>query len=168
VDLLRGIAVLIGWDIVEVPGITGYLDTDFAAKGRFAAEALKEYDVVCVHIEAPDEAGHEGCADKKVWALEEIDAKVLPPIMEALRSHGDWRLFFSPDHPTPCALRTHTATPVPWFLAGSGIKGMGMHYDETSVIDSPYRYEHGWEAIDLLFGGHDSFRARIAHSPPFP
>ena len=151
VDLLRGIATLIGWDIIEVPGITGYLDTDFAAKGRYAAEALKDYDIVCVHIEAPDEAGHEGSADKKVAALEEIDAKIVPPIMEALRSYGDWRLFLSPDHPTPCATRTHSAEPVPWLIAGAGFPAMSQNYDEGTAKNSAYRYEHGWETIDLLF-----------------
>ena len=151
VDLLRGIATLIGWDIIEVPGITGYTDTDFAAKGRYAAEALKEYDIVCVHIEAPDEAGHEGCAEKKVWALEEIDAKVVLPVVEALQSYGDWRLFLSPDHPTPCALRTHTMDGVPWLLAGTGIPALSKNYDEETAKDSTYQFERGWETIDLLF-----------------
>ena len=151
VDLLRGIATLIGWDIIKVPGITGYLDTDYVAKGRYAAEALKEHDIVCVHIEAPDEAGHEGCAEKKVTALEEIDAKVIPPITEALRSYGDWRLFLSPDHPTPCALRTHTSEGVPWLLAGTGIPAMSLRYDEDTAKFATPQYEHGWEMIDLLF-----------------
>ena len=151
VDLLRGIGTLIGWDIIDVPGITGYLDTDFAAKGRYAAEALKAYDIVCVHIEAPDEAGHEGCAEKKVWALEEIDAKIVPPIMEALRSHGDWRLFLSPDHPTPCATRTHTSDGVPWLLAGSDIPAMYQNYDEETAKNSVCQHERGWEAIERLF-----------------
>jgi len=151
VDLLRGIATLVGWDIIDVPGITGYIDTDYAAKGRYAADALKEYDIVCVHIEAPDEAGHEGNAEKKIWSLEEIDAKLIPPIMEALRSHGDWRLFLSPDHPTPCATKTHTSESVPWLIAGSDIPAMSQRYDEETAKDSPHRYERGWEAIDMLF-----------------
>ncbi|MGL6194838.1 MAG: cofactor-independent phosphoglycerate mutase, partial [Thermoguttaceae bacterium] len=71
VDLLRGIAKLIGWDIIDVPGITGYVDTDYAAKGKYAAEALEKYDIVCVHVEAPDEAGHEGALEKKIKSLEE-------------------------------------------------------------------------------------------------
>jgi 2,3-bisphosphoglycerate-independent phosphoglycerate mutase len=151
VDLLRGIATLIGWDLIDVPGITGYIDTDFAAKGRYVAEALKKYDLVCVHIEAPDESGHEGSVEKKMWSMEEIDAKVLPPIVEALRSFGEWRLFLSPDHPTPCALKTHTSDPVPWLLAGSDIPAMSKRYDEETVKESPYRYDCGWEMIDLLF-----------------
>ena len=151
VDLLRGIATLIGWDIIDVPGITGYLDTDFTAKGRYAAEALKRYDIVCVHVEAPDEAGHEGSAEKKIRSLEEIDAKVVPPIVEALRSYGEWRLFISPDHPTPCVLKTHTSEPVPWLLVGSGIPALGKNYDEESAKDTGDYYERGWEMIDLVF-----------------
>jgi len=151
VDLLRGIALQIGWDLIDVPGITGYVDTDFAAKGCYAAEALKDYDLVCVHIEAPDESGHEGSVEKKVRSLEEIDAKVVPPIVEALRSYGEWRLFLSPDHPTPCALKTHTSDPVPWLLAGSNIPAMSKGYDEESAKDSAYYHEQGWEVIDLLF-----------------
>ena len=151
VDLLRGIAALIGWDIIDVPGITGYVDTDFAAKGCYAAEALSKYDLVCVHIEAPDESGHEGSVEKKIWSMEQIDAKVIPPIVEALQSYGEWRLLLSPDHPTPCALKTHTSEPVPWLLAGTGIQAMSRGYDEDAAKDSPYRYDHGWEMIDLLF-----------------
>jgi 2,3-bisphosphoglycerate-independent phosphoglycerate mutase len=151
VDLLRGIAMLIGWDLIDVPGITGYIDTDFAAKGHYAAEALKKYDIVCVHIEAPDEAGHEGSVEKKIWSLEQIDAKVVPPIVEALQSFGEWRLFLSPDHPTPCVLKTHTSDYVPWFLSGTGIPAMNKDFDEESARDSVYRYDHGWEMIDLLF-----------------
>ena len=151
VDLLRGIAALIGWDVIDVPGITGYVDTDFAAKGHYAAEALKKYDIVCVHIEAPDESGHEGSVEKKVWSLEQIDAKAIPPIVEALRSYGEWRLFLSPDHPTPCALKTHSSDPVPWLLTGSGIPALSKSFDEESSKDSAYCNDHGWETIDLLF-----------------
>ena len=151
VDLLKGIATLIGWDLIEVPGITGYIDTDFAAKGRYAADALTKYDLVCVHIEAPDESGHEGSAEKKIRAMEDIDAKVIPPIVEALQSFGNWRLLLSPDHPTPCALKTHTSDHVPWLLSGSGIPAQSRGYDEEAVKDSAYRYDRGWEMIDLLF-----------------
>ena len=151
VDLLRGLADVIGWEVIEVPGITGYIDTDFAAKGRYAAEALKKCDIVCVHVEAPDESGHEGNIQNKVKSLEEIDAKIIPPIVEALRSYGEWRLFISPDHPTPCKLKTHTSEHVPWLLTGSGIPALSKSYDEESAKDSPYCYDHGWKTIELLF-----------------
>ena len=85
VDLLRGIAALVGWERIEVPGATGYLDTDYAAKGRAGVEALKKYDIVCVHVEASDEASHEGRCDEKVKAIEEIDRHVVGPLLEALR-----------------------------------------------------------------------------------
>ena len=84
VDLLRGIAALVGWDRIEVPGATGYLDTDYAAKGRAGVEALNKYDIVCVHVEASDEASHEGRCDEKVKAIEEIDRHVVGPLVEAL------------------------------------------------------------------------------------
>ena len=94
VDLLRGIAALVGWDRIEVPGATGYLDTDYAAKGRAGVEALKKYDIVCVHVEASDEASHEGRGDEKVKAIEEIDRHVVGPLLEALNIRtaigGSW------------------------------------------------------------------------------
>jgi 2,3-bisphosphoglycerate-independent phosphoglycerate mutase len=154
VDLLRGIASLIGWEMINVPGITGYIDTDFAAKGNYAAEALKNYDLVCVHIEATDEAGHEGSVPKKVKAMEDIDALVIPPVLEALKSYGDWRLFISPDHPTPTAIKTHTSDHVPWLLAGSDITPPNAHalsYDEETAHHSNFCYDDGCEMLGQLF-----------------
>ncbi|MGL4594046.1 MAG: cofactor-independent phosphoglycerate mutase [Thermoguttaceae bacterium] len=136
VDLLRGIALQIGWDIISVPGITGYIDTNYAAKGIYAAKALAEYDIVCVHVEATDEAGHEGNFAKKIAALEDIDTHIVPPILDALRSHGEWQFLISPDHPTPTTLKTHTSDPVPWLWAGSNIAASNesaAHYDEVSA-----------------------------------
>src|SRR5439155_25646938 len=92
VDLVRGVGVLAGWDRIDVPGATGYLDTDYAAKGRAGVEALRDHDIVCVHVEAPDEASHEGRADAKVEALERIDRDIVGPLRRALESQGDWRL----------------------------------------------------------------------------
>ena len=103
VDLLRGLAKLIGWKRIDVPGATGYLDTDYAAKGRYAVEALKEHDLVCVHVEAPDEASHEGRADAKIEALEQIDRHIVAPVFAALQGYPQWRILVSPDHPTPAA-----------------------------------------------------------------
>ena len=100
VDLLRGLATLIGWRRIEVPGATGYLDTDYAAKGRYAVEALNDVDLVCVHVEATDEASHEGNAAAKVKALEEIDRHIVAPLHAALKRHGNYRILVTPDHPT--------------------------------------------------------------------
>src|SRR3972149_814434 len=108
VDLLRGIAALVGWDRIEVPGATGYLDTDYAAKGRAAIDALTRYDMVCVHVEASDEASHEGRCDEKVKAIEQIDRHVVGPLVDALTSHGDWRVLISPDHAPFLRAQIHT------------------------------------------------------------
>ena len=153
VDLLRGIAKSIGWEFINVPGITGYVDTDYAAKGRYAAAALRDYDIVCVHIEAPDEAGHEGSVEKKVQAMEDIDEKVVPPIVDALRSYGDWRLLVSPDHPTPILHKTHTSDFVPWLIVGSGIVSNGASaFDEATAERSAARFDRGHEMLEAFIG----------------
>src|SRR6185369_15760672 len=113
VDLLRGLAALLGWRRIEVPGATGYLDTDYAAKGRYAIDALPNTDVICVHDEAPDEASHEGRADAKVKALEEIDRHIVGPLHEAIKQQGDYRILVTPDRPTPLRTKTHSHGFVP-------------------------------------------------------
>ncbi len=122
VDLLRGIAALVGWPRIEVEGATGYLDTDYAGKGRAAVEALEQYDVVCVHIEAPDEASHEGRHDAKIEALEQIDQHIIAPLVDALVQYGDHRILVTPDHPTPCGTKKHSHGMVPLVMAGTGIE----------------------------------------------
>src|SRR5260370_11172111 len=92
VDLVRGVGLLLGWTRIDVPGATGYLDTDYAAKGRHGVAALKDHDLVCVHVEAPDEASHEGKGDAKVKPLEEIAAQIVGPLLEAPQRHGHLRL----------------------------------------------------------------------------
>src|SRR5437870_1325588 len=137
VDLVRGVGVLLGWTRIDVPGATGYLDTDYAAKGRAGVEALRAHDLVCVHIDASDDASHEGRADAKVKALEEIDRHVVGPLLEALPKHGEWRILVSPDHRTPLRTRAHAYGEVPFAVAGTGIasKGQGS-YDEVMAAGS--------------------------------
>ena len=113
VDLLRGFAALIGWERIEVPGATGYLDTDYAAKGQAAIAALETTDLICVHIEAPDEASHAGDVAAKIAALEAIDERIVAPLHEALQSQGSYRMLVSPDHPTPLRTKTHSHGFVP-------------------------------------------------------
>ena len=123
VDLVRGIAKLIGWHIIEVEGATGYYDTNYAGKGRAAVEALKDHDLVLVHVEATDEAGHNGDAHEKVRALENIDREVVGPVLAALEGGvGDWRILVSPDHPTPLDTRTHDGDPVPFAMMGKDLE----------------------------------------------
>ncbi len=139
VDLIRGIALLAGWDLIDVPGATGYLDTDYAAKGRYAVEALAEYDLVAVHIEAPDEAGHNGDAAAKVEAIERIDAEVVGPVRERLEREVAWRVLIAPDHPTPVGRRIHTAEAPPWLIAGSDIaQGPGARLTETEAASGEF------------------------------
>ncbi|MCD6365784.1 MAG: cofactor-independent phosphoglycerate mutase, partial [Planctomycetes bacterium] len=115
VDLVRGLARLIGWERIDVEGATGYLDTNYAGKAQAAIDALSRVDLAFVHVEAPDEAGHNADPAAKVAAIEQIDQHVVGPLLEHLKSYGeDWRMLVMPDHPTPCTLRTHTADEVPF------------------------------------------------------
>ncbi len=153
VDLVRGVGVLLGWTRIDVPGATGYLDTDYAAKGGAGVAALADHDLVCVHIEAPDEASHEGRADAKVRALEEIDRHIVGPLREALPTHGDWRMLVSPDHRTPLRTRAHAHGPVPFVLAGTGIASAGQpSYDEAVAEASELAFARGYELIRRFLG----------------
>ena len=150
VDLLRGVGTILGWKRIDVPTATGYLDTDYAAKGRAGVAALKDFDLVCVHIEAPDEASHEGKADEKVKALEEIDRHIVGPMMDALQEYGEWRILVSPDHPTLLRERVHGRGFIPWAMAGSGISPSGTTYDEVSAASSARRFDRGQELMPFF------------------
>ncbi len=119
VDLIRGIGVNAGLDIIEVPGATGYIDTNYKGKADYAIEALKSRDFVYLHVEAPDEAAHGGLLKEKIEAIENFDRLVVGTICERLAEVGDCRILITPDHPTPVARRTHTRDPVPFILYDS-------------------------------------------------
>ncbi|WP_164100983.1 cofactor-independent phosphoglycerate mutase [Candidatus Laterigemmans baculatus] len=154
VDLLRGIAALVGWPRIEVEGATGYLDTDYAAKARAAIAALDEYDLVCVHIEAPDEASHEGRHEAKIEALEQIDEKIVGPLLERLQAAGDYRVLVTPDHPTFCSTKKHTHGMVPLAISGSGVTAdSATGYSEREAAASGLRLEHGWDLMDRFIKG---------------
>ena len=151
VDLLRGIASLIGWDRIEVPGATGYTDTDYAAKGAFAIDALDSTDIICVHVEATDEASHEGDAAAKIRALEEIDKHIVGPLHEALKARGDYRILVSPDHPTPIHLKTHSHGFVPFAITGNSVTRDGQStYDEPAADDSGLNFAEGWKLMNFF------------------
>jgi len=153
VDLLRGLAALIGWKRIEVPGATGYTDTDYAAKGRYAVAALDDVDLVCVHVEATDEASHEGDAAAKVKALEEVDRHIVAPLHDALRQRGDYRILITPDHPTPLRTKTHSHGFVPFALAGTGITPDNQStYDEATATASKLAFPEGWRLMSYLLG----------------
>ena len=148
VDLLRGLAALAGWKRCEVPGATGYLDTDYAAKGRYAIAEFEQTDLVCVHVEAPDEASHQGDAVAKVKAIEEIDEKIVGPLVAHLRTCGDHRILICPDHPTFIATKTHSRGGVPFVMAGTGIVDNGQKtYDEIAATATHDRIEPGWTVM---------------------
>ncbi|MHB1157781.1 MAG: cofactor-independent phosphoglycerate mutase [Phycisphaerales bacterium] len=121
VDLLAGISALIGWDRLDVPGVTGYHDTDYAAKGRYACSALDVYDIVCVHVEAPDEASHQADAATKLASIEAIDRHIVGPVAEKLKTFPEWRLLYLPDHYTRVDNRKHDAAPPPFMMSGSKV-----------------------------------------------
>jgi 2,3-bisphosphoglycerate-independent phosphoglycerate mutase len=153
VDLLRGLAALAGWKRREVPGATGYLDTDYAAKGLHAIDELSKTDLVCVHVEAPDEASHQGDAAEKVKAIEEIDAKIVAPIAAHLATVGDHRILVCPDHPTFISTKTHSRGSVPFVMAGAGIAMTGAKsYDEVSAAASGVVVEPGWRLMGRFLG----------------
>ncbi len=150
VDLLRGLAALIGWDRIEVEGATGYLDTNYAGKGAAAIAALDNYDIVCVHVEATDEASHEGRFEEKIKALESIDTHIVGPLLAKLETLGDYRLLILPDHPTPCSTKKHSHGMVPMALCGNGVAASGATYDEPSAAKSHIRFERGWEMMEAF------------------
>jgi len=153
VDLLRGIGRLLGWDVIEVPGATGYLDTDYAAKGRYAIQTLKDHDFVVVHVEATDEASHEGHADEKVKALEQIDRHIVRPLHEFLRSQGDYRILISPDHPTFLRTKTHSHGTVPVAACGAGIAADGADaYDDITAASSSLLFDPGCGLMPWFIG----------------
>ncbi|MDG3002656.1 cofactor-independent phosphoglycerate mutase [Paludisphaera mucosa] len=150
VDLVRGVGVLAGWDRIDVATATGYLDTDYAAKGRAGIAALADHDVVCVHVEAPDEASHEGRADAKVEAVERIDRDIVAPILAHLKASGSpWRILISPDHSTLLRTRAHDRAPVAWTIAGAGVPASGLRYDEHDAREGggPF-FDQGWRLME--------------------
>lgn len=154
VDLLRGLAALVGWDRIEVPGATGYLDTDYAAKGRAAIDAIDSTDIICVHIEAPDEASHEGRVDAKIAALEEIDQKIVGPLHAALAQQGEYRILVSPDHPTPCRTKTHSHGFVPFTICGTNVSASGANeYSEPAAAASSLSFDDGWKLMPYFLRG---------------
>jgi 2,3-bisphosphoglycerate-independent phosphoglycerate mutase len=152
VDLVRGLATLIGWERINVPGATGYLDTNFAGKGEAAVAALDKHDIVCVHVEAPDECGHNADAAGKVQSISLIDQHVVGPVLARLRTMGDdWRILVMPDHPTPCSIRTHTGDPVPFAMAGKRVQSLrdGV-FDEATAAAADLHIDRGCEMMEYF------------------
>ena len=153
VDLIKGIGVYAGLEIIEVEGATGLYTTNYEGKADAALTALKKHDFVYLHIEASDEAGHEGDVDLKVKTIEYLDHRVLKRIIEKAGDLGEpLTIAVLPDHPTPCRLRTHTAAPVPFLIYRPGITPDNVSvYDEFSVKNGFYGHLSHDEFIKELF-----------------
>ena len=155
VDLLKGIAVGAGIDNKTVEGANGGLNTNYEGKAQAALDALlKEgYDFAYIHLEAPDEMGHQGSVERKVQAIANMDQRILKPIREAMDASGEeYRLLVLPDHPTPIRLRTHVAEPVPYLLYDSGKKqNHSLHYNEREAAESGNRIDRGCDLMGYLF-----------------
>lgn len=140
VDLIRGIGTYAGLEVLHVEGATGLYDTNYEGKARAALEALRTNDFVYLHVEASDEAGHEGDVALKIRTIEDLDSRVVRPVYEALREWAEpVAIAVLPDHPTPCAIRTHTADPVPFLIYKPGQRPDRVsRFDERSVLDGAY------------------------------
>ncbi len=151
VDLARGLSKLIGFDIIEVPGATGFVDTNYKGKGSAAVEALQKYDIVLVHIEAPDEAGHSGSAELKKKTVEQIDKYIVGPVYEALQRYDRWRILVAPDHPTPVRTCAHSPEPVPFAMTGTAVSGI-LHttFSEANAAKSGFRIDKGFELMEYF------------------
>lgn len=155
VDLMKGIGIYAGLEVINVPGATGYIDTNYRGKAEYALASLENKDFVCVHVEAPDEAGHNGNLKDKVRAIEDFDREVVGRVLKGLEGFGEWRLLALPDHPTPIALKTHTPDPVPFALCdGAALRGeMGAaRFTEASAAASGVLVEDCGAMIEELFG----------------
>ena len=151
VDLVRGLSKLIGFDLINVPGATGFIDTNYQGKASAAIEALEEYDIVFVHVEAPDEASHSGNAEMKKKAVEQIDKYIVGPVLEALQDYESWRILVMPDHPTPIRSCAHSPEPVPFAMAGDNISGI-LHttFSEANAAKSGFRIDNGFELMEYF------------------
>ena len=153
VDVMRGLGRATGLKIIDVPGATGYIDTDYTAKASYALAALDTLDFVYIHVEAPDESGHEGNLDHKIQAIEDIDKKLLGTLRQGMAKRDNYRLVIVPDHKTPISLRTHEEGMVPFLLYDSEKPHTASHFpfDERAVTEAKTQIEDGTRLIRLLF-----------------
>ncbi len=151
VDLIKGIAKIIGLEVIKVPGATGYYDTNYKGKAEHAIEALKKDDFVFVHVEATDEAGHNGDLRMKISCIEKFDQEIVGRILEYLKVNGDFRILVSPDHATPVSIRTHASDPVCFTMCGKGIDASGVEeFSEKTAKEANFVIEKGHELMNYL------------------
>ncbi|MCX5713721.1 MAG: cofactor-independent phosphoglycerate mutase [Candidatus Omnitrophica bacterium] len=151
VDLLKGLGRILGLNVIDVPGATGYYDTDYAGKAKAAIESLKERDFVFVHVEAPDEAGHNGDLREKIAAIERFDQLVVGNILDAFKRRKNFRVLVLPDHATPVSLKTHVADKICFGIYGKNIPaGNFAAYSEKEAQKSTLNFEKGHELMEYF------------------
>ena len=154
VDLLRGLAVLLGWSVHEVEGMTSFHDTNYIGQGKDTAAMLDKYDLVLSHVEAPDEASHQADWKTKIEAIEHIDRYVVGPVFDKLRTYPQWRILVLPDHPTNIATRKHGYAPTLFEMAGTGVKVQTpADYSERNAVASGLHFEKGHELMEYFLRG---------------
>lgn len=156
VDLLKGIANCAGMEVAEVPGATGYIDTDFEGKAKAALDLLTRNDLVYVHFEAPDECGHRNEPENKVKAIEMIDSRVLPILEEGLEQYEDYKILLLPDHPTPIVTGTHASDPVPYLLYQKSAPKTGVDTINEETAKATGIYMENGPAMMPHFLGQDA------------
>lgn len=154
VDLIKGMGKVMGLEVINVPGATGYYDTNYSGKAEHAIKALKTKDFVFIHVEATDEAGHNADLRMKIACFERIDREILGPILKHFENKKDFRIMVIPDHATPISVRTHVSDPVCFAVYGTDIPaGAISTFDEKSAKDTQLKFEHGYQLMDYLIKG---------------
>ena len=156
VDLMRGIAANIGFEAIHVPGATGWIDTDYSGKAQACLKGLERHDIVFVHVESPDEAGHAGRLDYKIQAIEDFDRLLVGPVLETLADRGPFRAAALPDHPTPVATKTHNSDPVPFAMMGDNITpDDNTRYDEDLLKNGSISFDPGHTLMATFLSAED-------------
>jgi len=159
VDIINGLGVYAGLERIYVPGITGFLDTNYAGKGEYGVRSLEKNDLVFIHVEATDEAGHMGDVEKKIQAIEDFDEKVVGTVLKGMADRRDYRILLMPDHPTAIALKTHVADPVPFVLyspeqpRNNGVVG----YNEKNALTTGVVAEKAFRLMESLIEGRPTW-----------
>jgi len=159
VDIIHGLGVYAGLERIHVPGITGFLDTNYVGKGEYAVRSLEKNDLVFVHVEATDEAGHMGDVEKKIQALEDFDEKVVGTVLKGMAHRKDYRILLMPDHPTAIALKTHVADPVPFvlFSAEDPQNNGNVGYNEKDAAATGIVAKKAYRLIEALIEGRPTW-----------
>ena len=159
VDIVNGLGVYAGLERVYVPGITGFLDTNYRGKGEYGVASLEKNDFVFIHVEAIDEAGHMGDVEKKIQAIEDFDEKVVGTVLKGMAQRKDWRVLLMPDHPTAIALKTHVAEPVPFvlFSAAEPRNNGSVGYNEKDAVKTGVVAKQAFKLMEALVEGRQTW-----------